>query len=211
MRKSDNNRIARATGATIVNRVEDLREVDVGTGCGLFYIEKLGDECVSLSPPRSFSLSCRKRLTHTLLVFIGLGRYFTFLDECVAPKACTILLRGPSKDILSEIDRNLADAMAVARNVVFHPLLAPGGGATELAIASALLKEGRANEGADGEGMRAIADALEVIPRTLIQNCGGNAMRVLTDLRVRLRFPFLNTPLPSPSRSPHHSPLSVLY
>lgn len=44
VRKSDNNRIARATGATIVNRVEDLRESDVGTQCGLFHIEKLGDE-----------------------------------------------------------------------------------------------------------------------------------------------------------------------
>jgi T-complex protein 1 subunit gamma len=46
VRKSDNNRIARAVGATIVNRVEDLREADVGTKCGLFYIEKIGDEYV---------------------------------------------------------------------------------------------------------------------------------------------------------------------
>lgn len=44
VRKSDNNRIARAVGATIVNRVEDLRESDVGTKCGLFHIEKMGDE-----------------------------------------------------------------------------------------------------------------------------------------------------------------------
>ena len=44
VRKSDNNRIARATGATVVNRVDDLRETDVGTRCGLFYIEKIGDE-----------------------------------------------------------------------------------------------------------------------------------------------------------------------
>ena len=44
VRKSDNNRIARACGATIVNRVEDLREADIGTRCGLFHIEKLGDE-----------------------------------------------------------------------------------------------------------------------------------------------------------------------
>lgn len=50
VRKSDNNRIARAVGATIVNRVEDLREADVGTKCGLFHIEKLGDECVPPSP-----------------------------------------------------------------------------------------------------------------------------------------------------------------
>jgi len=44
VRKSDNNRIALAVGATIVNRVEDLREADVGTKCGLFNIEKIGDE-----------------------------------------------------------------------------------------------------------------------------------------------------------------------
>jgi chaperonin GroEL (HSP60 family) len=50
VRKSDNNRIARAVGATIVNRVEDLREADVGTSCGLFHVEKLGDEWV---PPLS--------------------------------------------------------------------------------------------------------------------------------------------------------------
>jgi T-complex protein 1 subunit gamma len=44
VRKSDNNRIARAVGATIVNRVDDIRESDVGTECGLFHVDKLGDE-----------------------------------------------------------------------------------------------------------------------------------------------------------------------
>ena len=44
VRKSDNNRIALAVGATIVNRIEDMRESDVGTECGLFHVEKIGDE-----------------------------------------------------------------------------------------------------------------------------------------------------------------------
>ncbi|WWC58032.1 T-complex protein 1 subunit gamma [Kwoniella dejecticola CBS 10117] len=155
VRKSDNNRIARAVGATIVNRVEDLRDSDVGTQCGLFHIEKLGDE------------------------------YFTFLDQCKNPKACTILLRGPSKDILNEIDRNLADAMSVARNVVFNPILAPGGGATEMAISVALGEKAKLLPGVAGAPYKAIADALEVIPRTLVQNCGGNAIRTLTELRAK--------------------------
>lgn len=43
-KKMDTNRIARAVGATIVNRVEDLKEEDVGTGCGLFDVRKIGDE-----------------------------------------------------------------------------------------------------------------------------------------------------------------------
>ncbi|CCM03815.1 uncharacterized protein FIBRA_05964 [Fibroporia radiculosa] len=155
VRKSDNNRIARAVGATIVNRVEDLRESDVGTKCGLFNIDKMGDE------------------------------YFTFLTECTTPKACTILLRGPSKDILNEIDRNLADAMAVARNVVFNPILAPGGGATEMAISVGLHAKARSITGVEGWPFRAVADAMEVIPRTLVQNSGGNAIRVLTELRAK--------------------------
>jgi T-complex protein 1 subunit gamma len=111
-------------------------------------------------------------------------RYFTFLTECKTPKACTILLRGPSKDILNEIDRNLADAMSVARNVVFNPMLAPGGGATEMAVSVGLQAKARSVTGVEGWPFRAVADAMEVIPRTLVQNSGGNAIRVLTELRV---------------------------
>lgn len=43
----------------------------MGTGAGLFEIKKIGDE------------------------------YFTFVTECKDPKACTILLRGASKEILA--------------------------------------------------------------------------------------------------------------
>lgn len=112
VRKSDNNRIARACGATIVNRTEELQESDIGTGCGLFEIKKMGDE------------------------------YFCFVTECKNPKACTILLRGASKDILNEIERNLQDALNVARNIFLSPRLVPGGGAIEMAISHALLQKG---------------------------------------------------------------------
>ena len=37
----------------------------------------------------------------TLELFVE--RYFCFVTECKNPKACTILLRGPSKDILNEV------------------------------------------------------------------------------------------------------------
>ncbi|KAK8006481.1 T-complex protein 1 [Apiospora marii] len=155
VRKTDNNRIARATGATIVNRAEDLQESDVGTQCGLFEIEKIGDE------------------------------YFTFLTKCKSPKACTILLRGPSKDILNEIERNLQDAMGVARNVMFQPRLSPGGGATEMAVSVRLNQLAKGIEGVQQWPYKAVADALEVIPRTLIQNSGASPVRVLTELRAK--------------------------
>ncbi|KAL7753104.1 T-complex protein 1 subunit gamma [Sorochytrium milnesiophthora] len=155
VRKTDNNRIARATGATIVNRVEDLKESDVGTRCGQFKVEKIGDE------------------------------YFTFLVKCQEPKACTILLRGPSKDVLNEVERNLQDAMSVARNVYFESKLAPGGGATEMAISVGLTERAKSISGVEQWPYRSVAEALEVIPRTLVQNCGGNAIKVLTQLRAQ--------------------------
>ncbi|XP_031572027.1 T-complex protein 1 subunit gamma-like [Actinia tenebrosa] len=159
VRKTDNNRIARATGATILNRTDELKEEDVGTGAGLFEINKFGDE------------------------------YFTFITECKNPKACTILLRGASKDILNEVERNLQDAMNVARNVIQDPRLVPGGGACEMALAHALIEKSKSVAGIQQWPYRAVGKALEVIPRTLIQNCGANTIRTLTALRAKHATP----------------------
>ncbi|OMH81120.1 T-complex protein 1 subunit gamma [Zancudomyces culisetae] len=157
LKKMDNNRLARATGATIVTTVSDLKPTDVGTKCGLFEVRKIGDE------------------------------YFTFLEECENPKACTIMLRGPSKDTLNEIERNLQDAMSVARNVLLNPLLCPGGGASEMALSVLLTQRSKSSDisGIEQLPFLGVAEALEVIPRTLIQNCGGNAIKVLTTLRAK--------------------------
>ncbi len=155
VRKTDNNRIARATGANILNNVQDLRMADVGTGCGLFEVNKIADE------------------------------YFTYLTKCKDPKACTILLRGPSKDVINELERNLQDAMSVARNVMFDPRLSPGGGATEMAVSVGLANKAKAMEGVGANVVRSVSEAMEVIPRTLVQNCGGNPVKVLTQLRAK--------------------------
>lgn len=41
VRKSDNNRIARACGAQIVNRTDEIKEEDIGKGAGLFEVCRL--------------------------------------------------------------------------------------------------------------------------------------------------------------------------
>ncbi|XP_072166883.1 T-complex protein 1 subunit gamma-like [Diadema setosum] len=155
VRKSDNNRIARACGATVVNRTDELREEDLGLGCGVFEVQKIGDE------------------------------YFTFITDCKNPKACTILLRGASKDVLNEVERNLQDAMNAARNVMQEPYLVPGGGAVEMALCHAITEKAKTIKGVQQWPYKAVASALEVIPRTLIQNCGGNTIRTLTALRAK--------------------------
>lgn len=53
-----------------------------------------------------------------------------------------------------------------------------------MAISVGLQAKARSVTGVEGWPFRAVADAMEVIPRTLVQNSGGNAIRVLTELRV---------------------------
>ncbi|XP_033322819.1 chaperonin containing TCP1 subunit 3 [Megalopta genalis] len=155
LRKSDMNRIARACGATVVNRTEELREEDVGTNAGLFEIKKVGDE------------------------------YFCFVTECKNPKACTIILRGASKDILNETERNLQDALHVGRNLLIEPKLVPGGGAVEMAVARLLAEKASRLAGVEQWPYKAVSQALEIIPRTLAQNCGANTIRTMTALRAK--------------------------
>merc|ERR1719231_1128056 len=155
LRKTDNNRIARISGATICNRTEELAESHVGTRCGLFEIKKIGDE------------------------------YFCFMTQCENPRACSVILRGASRDVLNEMERNLHDAFNVARNMILEPKLLPGGGATEMELAARLKEKARAVEGSRQFAYKAVADALEVIPRSLAHNCGADVVRVMTDLRAR--------------------------
>lgn len=155
LRKTDNNRVARACGATICSRTDEIQESDVGTGCGTFEVKKVGDE------------------------------YFAFLEGCTSAKACTLLLRGGSKDVLNEVERNLQDAMQVIRNVVLEPKLLPGGGAAEMAVAHALQEEAAKLPGVEQFPVRAVAEAMEVIPRTLAMNCGAKVVRALTQLRAK--------------------------
>lgn len=155
IRKTDNNRIARVTGATIVNRPEELQESDVGKDCGLFEVKKIGDD------------------------------YFSFMTECKNPSACSILLRGASKDVLNEIERNLGDAMGVARNILNNPKLVPGGGALEMEIACRLNEHALTVEGIHQWPYKALASAFEVIPRTLAANSGGDVVRLITELRAK--------------------------
>ncbi|TDH15605.1 hypothetical protein EPR50_G00010570 [Perca flavescens] len=93
--------------------------------------------------------------------------------------------RGASKEILAEVERNLQDAMQVCRNVLLDPFLLPGGGAIEMAVSKRLMERSRALTGIEQWPYRAVATALEVVPRTLIQNCGASTIRVLTSLRAK--------------------------
>ncbi len=155
LKKTDNNRIARAVGATIVHRISEIKESDIGTSCGLFEVRKIGDE------------------------------YFTYIEKCKNTKACTIVLRGPSKDLLNEIERNLHDAMGVIKTIFVDNRIVTGGGSTEMAVSQELMEKSKSIKGIEQLPYQAVAQALEVIPKTLAENCGAKTVRLVTELRAK--------------------------
>jgi T-complex protein 1 subunit gamma len=89
------------------------------------------------------------------------------------------------QDIMNEVERNLTDAMGVARNVCLDPRLVPGGGAMEMAVSKRLADRADQVMGTEQWAYRAVASTLEVIPRTLARNCGANVIRTITKLRAK--------------------------
>lgn len=65
------------------------------------------------------------------------------------------------------MERNLHDALAVARNIIVNPKLIPGGGAIEMELSQRINEKAKTVEGLEQLPLRAIAYAFEVLPRTL--------------------------------------------
>jgi T-complex protein 1 subunit delta len=97
--------------------------------------------------------------------------------------AC-VLLRGSNQLMLEEADRSLHDALCVVRCLVHNRAILPGGGAPEIEVSRQLGAWAKTlSNGTDALCARAFADALEVVPYTLAENSGLNAISIVTELR----------------------------
>ncbi|CAH1408304.1 unnamed protein product [Nezara viridula] len=151
VKKMDMVRISRATGATLMSRIEEISEQHLGTRAGRFEVILIGDE------------------------------YFSFINDCKDTKACTIVLRGPSKDIIHEVERNLQDAMNVARNLYMEPSVVPGGGAVEMKLFAKIISSKSGLE-TEGSPYSTVPAALKIIPQTLLENSGASVMHSMSKL-----------------------------
>ena len=108
-----------------------------------------------------------------------------FVEECENPKAVSILLRAGLERQLDEAERALNDAIMNMVSLIDNLKFVPGGGATELALASIIRKEAQKYPGKEQLAMLAFAETLEMIPRTLAENAGLEPVEILTELRAR--------------------------
>lgn len=107
-----------------------------------------------------------------------------FVEECKEPKAVSIILRGSTRHVTEEIERALEDALGVVSATIEDGKVVVGGGAPEIAIAKGLKEYSETIIGREQLSIKAFAEALEVVPRTLAENAGLDSIDVLVDLRA---------------------------
>lgn len=150
---SDMKKIAKATGAKVVNNLKDLSQDDLGFA-GTVEERKVGDD------------------------------EFTYIMDCKNPKAVTLLIRGGTEHITSEIERAVTDAVGDVAAALKDGLVVAGAGAPEIELAAQLRKYANSLSGREQLAVEAFADAMEVIPKTLIENAGLDPIDTMTDLRA---------------------------
>ena len=107
----------------------------------------------------------------------------TFITECPSAKAVTILCRGGTEHVIDEVERTLDDAIGVVGTALKDGQIVAGGGAPEIEVALALRRYAATVGGREQLAIECFADAVEIIPRTLAENAGLDAINVLVDLR----------------------------
>ena len=152
VKKSDMESLARATGASIVSKLNDLSKNDLG------YAGKVEERKIA-------------------------GDQMIFVEECLQPKAVTILIRGGTEHVVDEVKRAMEDAIKGIAAALELGKIVAGGGASEIEVAKELRKYAESFKGREQLAINAFADAMEVIPRSLAENAGLDPIDKIANLR----------------------------
>merc|ERR1719483_1183328 len=105
---------------------------------------------------------------------IGAERW-NFFRECENSKAATLLIRGGAQQFIDEAERSIHDSLMIVKSATKNTKIVGGGGAIEMEISRYLKEYAKTVSGKQQRVIHCFAKALEVIPRTLIHNSGGDA------------------------------------
>jgi len=106
-----------------------------------------------------------------------------FVEKCKDPHSVAILIRAGLERMVDEAERAMTDALSVVSDVVENNKIVAGGGAVEIEIGKDLRKYATKIGGREQLAIEAFAEAVEVIPKTLAENGGLDAIDVLVELR----------------------------
>jgi thermosome len=112
------------------------------------------------------------------------GDEMIYVSKCKDPKAVSIIVRGGTEHVVDELERAIHDALMVVSVVVEGKKIVAGGGAAETELSLQLRKYASQEGGRVQLAIEAFAGALEVIPRSLAENAGLDAIDMLVAIRA---------------------------
>ncbi|MEM3489773.1 MAG: thermosome subunit beta [Nitrososphaerota archaeon] len=148
----DMERLAMATGAKIIMRIDELESSDLGDA--------------------------------KLVEFRNIaGEKMLFIEGCRNPKIKSVLIRGGTEEVASEVERVFQDITKSLAIVLKNEKVVPGGGAIEMEIANELRAYSQTFQDKEQLAVEAFAEAIEELPLAIATNAGLNKIDSLVKLR----------------------------
>ncbi|GFP79871.1 T-complex protein 1 subunit theta [Phtheirospermum japonicum] len=113
---------------------------------------------------------------------IGGARVTIVKNEQGGNSVSTIVLRGSTDSILDDLERAVDDGVNAYKAMCRDSRTVPGAAATEIELANRLKEFSFKETGLDQYAIAKFAESFEMIPKTLAENAGLNAIEIISSL-----------------------------
>ncbi|XP_031379584.1 T-complex protein 1 subunit theta [Punica granatum] len=113
---------------------------------------------------------------------IGGVRVTVVKNEEGGNSVSTVVLRGSTDSILDDLERAVDDGVNTYKAMCKDSRMVPGGAATEIELARKVKEFGLKETGLDQYAIAKFAESFEMVPKTLAENAGLNAMEIISSL-----------------------------
>lgn len=113
---------------------------------------------------------------------IGGVRVTVVKNEEGGNSVSTVVLRGSTDSILDDLERAVDDGVNTYKAMCKDSRTVPGAAATEIELARKLKEFSFRETGLDQYAIAKFSESFEMIPRTLAENAGFNAMEIISSL-----------------------------
>ncbi|KAH6827439.1 TCP-1/cpn60 chaperonin family protein [Perilla frutescens var. hirtella] len=113
---------------------------------------------------------------------IGGARVTIVKNEQGGNSVSTVVLRGSTDSILDDLERAVDDGVNSYKAMCRDSRMVPGAAATEIELAKRLKEFSLKETGLDQYAIAKFAESFEMIPKTLAENAGLNAIEIIASL-----------------------------
>ncbi len=107
-----------------------------------------------------------------------------FVRDCKDAKAVTLLVRGGTEHVVEEARRAIEDAVGDISTALRYGKVVGGAGSPEIELSRHLMKFAEGLSGREQLSVKAFAEAMEIIPRTLAENAGLDPIDTMVELKA---------------------------